>query len=85
MSKREETSIVDLVTEETSIVDVVQVHTEAISETCQQLKTMLQVNDLTADEWRCCLGAIELASKDTYKLKRTMLDEAIKASRERQE
>jgi hypothetical protein len=71
--------------EVTDIVDVVQGHTESISAVCQEVKTLMQANDLTAEEWRCCLGAVELASKDTYKLKRTMLDEAIKASRERQE
>ena len=63
-------------------VEAVRAEAFLIDQACDEIEQTLAVSPLDADDWRLVLGVVEGVNQRVYRLKRSMLDEALRRNRE---
>ena len=66
-------------------VEAIRAEAYLIDQACDEIEQTLAVSPLDADDWRLALGVIEGINQRVYRLKRAMLDEALRRNREQHE
>ena len=63
-------------------VEAVRAEAFLIDQACDEIEQTLAATPLDADDWRLVLGVVEGVNQRVYRLKRSMLDEALRRNRE---
>lgn len=66
-------------------VDAIRVQAADIEAACREAERLVVVSDMTGEDWRLALGAVEGAQRTVYQLRKKMLDEALRRNREHKE
>lgn len=58
--------------------DDIRAECDRIEDAALIVERTMAETDLSADDWRMALGAVDLASREVYRVKKQMLNEAIR-------